>query len=204
MKKLLCLILLCLLCGCTVQNQPSPTTSPAVSEFPTPTVSPAETTTPTPEPTVTPEDKTIASASTKILDKNAARTKNLRLAADAVDGTVIKPNEIFSFNDTVGPRTEAKGYQEAPVLVGTEHKNGIGGGVCQVSTTIFNAAEKAELDIVERHAHQLRVAYAKDGSDATVNYGTMDMRFKNTKSYNIVLRASVTKSKVSVTLEREQ
>lgn len=201
--------MLILFCGCQTQSQDmyvSP--APATTAAPTPdiTLSPVPTEEPTPAatPQSVPEDNTIASSYTKIYDKDSNRTKNLKIAAKAVDGTIVQPNQVFSFNDTVGPRTEKKGYKQASVLIGEEHTTGIGGGVCQVSTTIFNAAEKAGLEIVERHKHQVEVAYAKNGTDATVNYGTMDMKFKNTRPYSIMIRASVNKSRVTVVIKQAE
>lgn len=203
MKAFIIILSLMLLSGCysAPQNTPEPTFSPLPELTPTPTLVPTPETTPepTPEPAKEPE-KIIASFSTKVYDKSKNRVQNLKLAAKAVNGTVVKPNETFSFNKTVGPRTAEKGYKEAPVLIGKEHTTGLGGGVCQVSTTLFNAAQKAGLNIVERHTHDIEVVYAKNGTDATVSYGSLDMKFKNTKDYNILIRASASSSKVSVTL----
>lgn len=205
MKRLTILILILLLSGCHTAHQPTP--APTSSPSPSPSDTPESTSEPTPEPTPEPTQeptkepkKVISSFSTKVYDKSKNRVQNLKVAAKAVNGTVIKPGETFSFNKTVGPRTAEKGYKEAPVLVGKEHTKGLGGGVCQVSTTIFNAAKKADLDIVERHTHDIEVVYAKNGTDATVSYGTLDMKFKNTKDYDILIRASANNSTVSVSL----
>jgi vancomycin resistance protein YoaR len=201
MKALIVILSLMLLSGCysAPQNTPESTVSPLPESTQTPEPSPEITPEHTPESTKEP-DKIIASFSTKVYDKSKNRVQNLKLAAKAVNGTVVKPGETFSFNKIVGPRTAEKGYKEAPVLIGKEHTTGLGGGVCQVSTTLFNAAQKAGLSIIERHTHDIEVVYAKNGTDATVSYGTLDMKFKNTKEYSILIRSSASNSKVSVTL----
>lgn len=194
MKKHLVLIsAVLLLAGCAAPPSASPSpTSPAVTAAPT-----AESAA---EPTAAPEnvntEKELASFSTKIYDKHKNRINNLELAAKAVNGKVIAPGETFSFNGTVGRRTEEKGYKKAQILVGKKHVQGLGGGVCQVSTTIYNAAEKAGMQIVERHKHDIEVVYAKNGTDATVSYGDKDMKFKNTKDYSVKIEASVSDGQV--------
>lgn len=107
------------------------------------------------------------------------RTHNIYLAADSVDHYLVKPNEVFSFNDIVGERTASRGYEAAPVFVGTELVPGIGGGICQVSSTLFNAALYGGMDIVERVNHIEPVGYMPLGQDATVAYGYIDFAFKN-------------------------
>lgn len=147
-------------------------------------------------PTVTAEElsgllfrDTLSSKGTTYYSGNYGRTKNLELACKAIDGTVINPGEIFSFNDTVGERTAEKGYQEATVYVSGKSKAELGGGVCQVASTIYYAAMYADLDIVQRTEHQYIVTYVPGGLDATVYWGSLDFQFKNSTDYPIRIDA---------------
>lgn len=131
---------------------------------------------------------------------NANRTTNLRLAANAINGTIVLPGETFSFNKTVGQRTYAKGYKDAPVFTGPDAKNvenGIGGGICQVASTMFNTVLYADLQIVERHQHSQRVSYVPLGRDAAISWGSQDFRFKNTSSYPIKIVMDVSGGEVT-------
>ena len=134
--------------------------------------------------------KTYATYTTNYV-RNANRTKNLKLACKAIDGTIVYPGETFSFNKTVGRRTEAKGYREAYVFTGpNSHQLGVGGGVCQVASTMFNAALLANFKIVERHQHSQRVTYCPLGRDAAIYWGSEDFKFKNTSDYPIKIKMS--------------
>ena len=129
--------------------------------------------------------KVYASYSTKYVN-NKNRTNNLKLACKAINGTIVYPGETFSFNKTVGKRTTAKGYKEAYVFTGPKsHTMGVGGGVCQVASTMFNAALLANFKIVERHQHSQRVTYCPLGRDAAIYWGSEDFKFKNNTSYPI-------------------
>jgi vancomycin resistance protein YoaR len=128
------------------------------------------------------------------------RRGNIALVAQKLTGAVVKPGETFSFNHTVGARTVKAGYREAPIIVDGEKKKGIGGGVCQVSTTLYNAALEAGFEIVERHEHTKDVAYVPDGKDAAVSYGSWDLRFRNTTASAYVIRCEVTQTRVTVVL----
>ncbi|OQB13831.1 MAG: Vancomycin B-type resistance protein VanW [Firmicutes bacterium ADurb.Bin193] len=129
--------------------------------------------------------------STKLLDKKRSRLKNIDLSIEKINAKTINPGEIFSFNDTVGPRTPKNGFEKALIIIKKDKVLGYGGGVCQVSTTIYNAALGAGLEIVERHQHENEVGYVKLGDDATVSYGTLDLKIKNNKTYPIKFRVSV-------------
>lgn len=123
--------------------------------------------------------------------RNANRTTNLRLACKAINGTIVYPGETFSFNRTVGRRTPEKGYREAYVFTGpNSHQLGVGGGVCQVASTMFNAALLANFKIVERHQHSQRVTYCPLGRDAAIYWGSEDFKFKNNTSYPIKIKMS--------------
>ena len=121
---------------------------------------------------------------------NKNRAKNIELATEIVNGTVIMPGEVFSFNKTVGPRTKAKGYE----LAGAYSLEGIvqsyGGGICQLSSTIYNSALYANLEIVQRYNHNFIVSYVDAGRDATVSYGTRDFEVKNSRNYAIKIKAN--------------
>ena len=113
------------------------------------------------------------------------RSTNLRLASEKINGTVLAPGETFSYNKTVGARTIAAGYKNAKVYESGKVVDGIGGGICQVSSTLYNAALLANLEIVERRNHQFVTSYVGAGRDATVVYGQTDFKFKNTRKYPI-------------------
>ncbi|WP_408006630.1 VanW family protein [Pseudalkalibacillus sp. A8] len=121
--------------------------------------------------------------------KNESRSHNITLAAEAIDNHVIYPGETFSFNKVVGKRTKAKGYMRAPIIVRGELSEGIGGGICQVSSTLFNAVDRAGLTIVERYSHSKRVPYVPSGRDATVSWYGPDFRFQNKYNQPILIRA---------------
>ena len=133
----------------------------------------------------------IASFSTNYAASNRDRTTNLRLAANKINGTVLLPGETFSYNTVVGQRSIAAGYKEAAIYQNGQVVNGLGGGICQISTTLFNAALYANLQIVERRNHQFVPSYIGAGRDATVVYGSQDFKFKNPRDYAIKIIASV-------------
>ena len=131
---------------------------------------------------------------------NADRAENLRLAAGAIDGVVIQPGETFSFNDHVGDVEQDSRYRAAPVIVGGETVEGAGGGICQVSTALYIAALKADLEIVERHPHSIASDYAPVGLDATLVYGTMDLRIKNASEDPMRIKAMAVGQTVEVSI----
>ena len=116
---------------------------------------------------------------------SANRKSNVKLSAQACNGVVLMPGEVFSYNNTTGSRTADKGYLGAPVYSGGASVEGIGGGICQTSSTIYYAVLHTTLEIVERHAHMYAVGYVPDGMDATVWYGSSDFRFKNNTNYPV-------------------
>ncbi len=128
------------------------------------------------------------------------RTHNLTQAAKAINGHILRPGKEFSFNGTVGPRTLATGFRDAPVIVGNTLEPGLGGGICQVSSTLYNACLLAGLDIVERHNHGLAVSYVPLGLDATVAYGLIDYRFRNNTDYPLYIRSLAGGGKLSVNI----
>jgi vancomycin resistance protein YoaR len=128
------------------------------------------------------------------------RIHNVQLVAHLIDGTLIRPGGTFSFNGTTGERTAEKGFLEAPVIINGELQTGLGGGICQVSTTVFNAAYEAGLDITARTNHALYISHYPLGRDATVNYPDTDLKFVNDSPYWLLLRTYVGSSSLIVAL----
>ncbi|HET7571293.1 MAG TPA: VanW family protein [Gaiellaceae bacterium] len=128
------------------------------------------------------------------------RIHNVQLVAHLVDDTLIGPGDVFSFNGTTGARTAAKGFREAPVIVNGELTTGLGGGVCQVSTTVFNAAFEGGLPILTRTNHALYISHYPQGRDATVNYPDVDLKFRNDTGHWLLLRTFVGSYSLTVTL----
>jgi vancomycin resistance protein YoaR len=128
------------------------------------------------------------------------RIHNVQLVAHLVDDKLIAPGATFSFNKTTGERNAAKGFLEAPVIVNGELTTGLGGGVCQVSTTVFNAAFVAGLDITERVNHALYISHYPQGRDATVDYPDVDLKFVNDTGNWLLLRTFVGSSTLTVGL----
>lgn len=119
------------------------------------------------------------------------RCSNIELATQSINGTLLMPGETFSFNDTVGERTAARGYQEAGVIIGNKVESGLGGGICQVSGTLYNAMLRANVKATERTHHTIPSSYVPKGCDATVDYGNIDYKFTNTLSYPIYIEGYV-------------
>jgi vancomycin resistance protein YoaR len=128
------------------------------------------------------------------------RVHNVQLVARLIDGTLIAPSTTFSFNVTTGERSPDRGFREAPVIINGELQNGIGGGVCQVSTTVFNAAYEAGLPIETRTNHALYISHYPQGRDATVNYPDIDLKFRNDTGGWLLLRTFVGASALTVNL----
>ncbi len=121
--------------------------------------------------------------------RNKERSHNIYLATTKINNTVIFPGEKFSFNQVVGKRTKAKGYLPAPIIVKGELSEGIGGGICQVSSTLYNAVDQSGLEIGERYSHSKKVPYVPDGRDATVSWYGPDFTFKNRYNQPVLIRA---------------
>lgn len=138
----------------------------------------------------------VASYNTEFNVNNHNRAENLKLAVAALDGTILKPGEEFSFNAWVGPRIREMGYKEAPVLVSGEITEDIGGGVCQVSTTLYNMALLSGMEIIERTSHSAPVSYVPPGRDAAVAFDYLDLRFKNSQQNYILITAEVVKNRI--------
>lgn len=155
---------------------------------------------PDPEPEA-PEQKIIGEYQAISQSEDPGRSENIRLATEAIDGTVIEPGGTFSFNDVVGNTSAERGYQEAAVIRNGEVAQGDGGGVCQVSTALYIAAVKADMEIVERHPHSVPSDYAPIGLDATIVYGSFDLRLKNNTDHAITIHAKAVGQTVDVSIE---
>lgn len=123
-------------------------------------------------------------------ESNLNRSTNIKLASEKIDGTILMPGETFSYNKVVGQRTIKAGYKEAAVYMGGKVVDGIGGGICQVSSTLYNAALEANLEIVDRKNHYFITGYVSASRDATVSYGTIDFKFKNSRNYPIKINCT--------------
>lgn len=121
--------------------------------------------------------------------RNKKRSHNIQLAVEAINNHVVFPGETFSFNSVVGKRTTEKGYEKAKVIVRGEYAEDIGGGICQVSSTLFNAVDNAGLKIVQRFSHSRHVPYIPPGRDATVSWYGPDFEFKNMYNQPILIQA---------------
>jgi len=158
------------------------------------------------------QDVLLGKYSTRFNPGVEGRTVNVHLAATAVEGKVLMPGDVFSFNRTTGERTPAKGYQVAKIFVKKPDKekaeivDGVGGGVCQVSSTLYNAVRRTNgesgghLKIVERNHHSLPVTYVPEGLDATVAWPYKDFRFRNRYSFPIYLRTAVGRSTLTISV----
>lgn len=134
-------------------------------------------------------DTKLSSYTTRYNAAKKERSYNISLAAKNIDGKIVMPGETFSYNETVGPRTAKAGFKNAPIIQDGILVEGMGGGICQVSTNIFNAALISGLKIKSRRNHSLRVKYVPFGRDAMVNYGTQDFKFVNNNSNPVIVFA---------------
>lgn len=137
----------------------------------------------------------ISSATTNASFSDSNRLTNIKLACKAIHGMAIQPGETFSFNKALGERTTKKGYKPAGALENGMHTKQVGGGICQVSSTLFNAVAKADLQIVERSPHSIPSVYVDLGKDAAVNWPNQDFKFKNNGLYPVYIVASLSKDK---------
>ena len=132
----------------------------------------------------------LGTCTTRYDERDTDRTTNLKLACQKLNNQVVLAGETFSYNKTLGERTIAAGYKNAKVYENGQVVDGIGGGICQISSTLYNAVIDANLDIVERRNHQFVTSYIAAGKDATVVYGMTDFKFKNTRTYPIKIIAT--------------
>ena len=143
---------------------------------------------------------TLGSFSSKYQESNVNRSTNVKLASNKINSVILLPGEEFSYNKVVGKRTFENGFREASIYTSNGVTNGLGGGICQVSSTLYNAVLRANLEIVERRNHSYAVSYVPLGTDATVSYGSIDFRFKNNRKYPIKIIASSINGVCSVSI----
>lgn len=185
-----------LITSCTQKNANNNNTSSGVQNINTQQISDFS-----PEPSPSPpNDGLLGSYVTNILDREKNRVNNIKLASQAIDGYTLQPGEIFSFNGALGKRKPEKGYKKARIILNGKSGEGTGGGICQVSSTLFNAVQLAGLEVIERHPHDRDVHYVPRGQDATVVYGDKDFKFKNTKKYPVEIRTTVENNKVHISI----
>ncbi|MBO6233636.1 MAG: VanW family protein [Clostridia bacterium] len=154
------------------------------------------------EQTQVPVEKEIASFSTKIVTKDSSRQNNIRITCNTLNETIVEPGATFSFCNTVGQATTAKGYQKADIFdANGKKKKGLGGGNCQISTTLYNAVLSVpSLKVTERHPHSNKVPYIQTGKDAAVAFGSYDLKFVNNSGYKIKILASTSGADVTIKL----
>jgi len=140
----------------------------------------------------------VAFFETQFNTENKERSDNIKVAAEALDKSLVMPDRVFSFNDIVGPRTTEKGYKESLVIENNQFTPGVGGGVCQVSTTLYNALLRANLTIVERHPHSLPISYVAPGLDATVSYNWVDLKFMNNYPKPVLIHTEYKPGKLKI------
>jgi len=145
-----------------------------------------------------PKGAVLGEYTTKFTAEPKSRNENISHAANAINGVVVEPGEVFSYNKAIGPTTKKAGYKRARIFIRGKKAFGYGGGVCQVSSTLYNAAAAADMEIVERHNHSLPVEYVPKGKDAATSYGGIDFRFKNSRSYPVAIETSVTENSLTV------
>lgn len=140
----------------------------------------------------------ISGFTTSFNPADTNRSSNINLAARTINGIILMPGEIFSMNDALGPRSSSAGYTDAPIIINGVLKPGLAGGICQVTTTVYNAALLANLSIIERHQHTLKVAYVDASRDATISGSSLDLKFKNITSSPVYIEAFTETSKLTV------
>ncbi len=142
----------------------------------------------------------LATYTTTYDPSNRPRVNNIHTLAEALDGTLIAPGGVFSFNGAIGPRTAAKGYQEAPAIVNGKLVPQLGGGICQVGTTVFNAVFFSGLPVVERKNHSFYISHYPKGRDATVSWGGPDIKFRNDTEHWVLIATAYSRSSLTVSL----
>lgn len=155
-------------------------------------------------PTTTqPTESQIATYTTTLYDKEQTRIENINLAISKLNGVIIENGSEFSFNNTIGPMDESNGFKKATGFDSNGKKIKIsGGGICQISSTLYNSALIAGFEITERHPHSRRVYYVPKDKDATIFYGSLDLKFINNSGYKVRIDASATDSTVTINLTK--
>ena len=146
--------------------------------------------------------KEIGKFTTIILDQKDSRINNIEIASECLNNTKVLPGEVFSFNDFLGKRTKEKGYEKAPIIINTEKgakkAYGLGGGICQISSTLYKAVKSADMKIIERHSHSKKIGYLPLGEDASVSFGYYDLKFENNKNIPIMIKVVIDNNELTV------
>jgi len=153
-----------------------------------------------PPPALTPVNPEIllAEFTTPLINSPANRNHNINQALATLNGQIIKPGSSWSFNQAVGPRTAQRGYKKAMIIVNKKFVPGLGGGICQVASTLYNVITLAKLKVVERHPHSLPVKYVAPGLDAAISYGNQDLKFINSSLQEVIIKTEPQAGKVSI------
>ncbi|SHE63269.1 Vancomycin resistance protein YoaR, contains peptidoglycan-binding and VanW domains [Seinonella peptonophila] len=146
------------------------------------------------------KEKKIGSYTTNFNKKNKNRTHNIYLSTEAIDHKILLPGETFSFNRVVGKRSRTRGYRQARVIVKGEYSEGIGGGICQTSSTLFNSVDQAGLQIIERYSHSKRVTYVPRKRDAAVSWYGPDFCFRNQLNEPIIIVTNISDGQLTIEL----
>lgn len=144
------------------------------------------------------DEVVIGESTTRYNAAVTGRSENIRLSAESIENLIVGPDDTFSFNTTVGQRTEARGYKRADVILDGDLVEGLGGGICQTSSTLYNAADYSGLTIIERRPHSLPISYVPEGRDAMVSWGTSDLRFRNDYPFPVILRTYITPGQIKI------
>ncbi len=148
-----------------------------------------------------PEETTISEFSTNILTKSKNRANNIKITCEKINGMEVKSGETFSFCGRTGISKESEGYKKADVIVGDDTVKALGGGNCQVSTTLYNAVlNSSDLEVTERHPHGKKVNYVPEGKDAAIAHGSKDFKFKNNSNKTLKIYASSDGKTVNIKL----
>jgi len=150
------------------------------------------------------DDVIIASFTTYFNPSDSGRNKNIELSTNALHNIIVGNGDYFSFNTMVGERTEERGYQPAPEIINKKLVMGIGGGICQTSSTLFNAVDQVGVRITERHHHSLSVGYVATGRDATVSYGTLDFKFQNISGAPFLIKTKYENDQITIEIRTAQ
>ena len=150
------------------------------------------------------DDVIIASFTTYFNPTDTGRNKNIELSTNALHNIIVGNGDYFSFNTMVGERTEERGYQPAPEIINKKLVMGIGGGICQTSSTLFNAVDQVGVRITERHHHSLSVGYVATGRDATVSYGTLDFKFQNISGAPFLINTKYENNQITIEIRTAQ
>ncbi len=145
-------------------------------------------------------DSVLSTFSTKFDKSDVNRTDNIKLACSRINNKLVMPGETFSMNETLGPRTHENGYKQAPIIFKNELVPGTGGGVCQVSSTLYNSVLLAGLDVTQREHHSMTLSYISPGRDATITESSIDFKFVNNLKHPICISARVTGNTLSISI----